>query len=309
MRAKAQGRQLAAVEPRRGLRGLFGSLLAARASKRIQRQVGLGLTYLILSVGSIVYVLPFLWMVSTSLKTKLEASLLPPKWIPYPPHFETYVRMWQALPFPIFFQNTIFITFTALVGQLLTSTLVGYGFARLKFRGRDFLFVVVLATMMLPPQVTMIPMFMIFRAMGWINTFKPLIVPAYIGGSHFFIFLMRQFIMTLPRELDDAARMDGCSSLRIYWNILMPLAKPAVATVAVFSFVWYWNDFMGPLIYLNSPEKMTVAVGLRLFVGQYGADLPAMMAGATVSVLPIIVIYFLAQNYFVQGIALTGLKQ
>ena len=298
-----------ALSPPQPRGGLSSSLLSARGSRTVRRKVGLGLTYLILTAGSVVYVVPFLWMVSTSLKTKLEAALLPPKWIPYPAHFENYARMWNAFPFPTFFQNTVFITFTALVGHMLTSTLVGYGFARMKFRGRDFLFVVLLATMMLPPQVTMIPVFIVFRTLGWLNTFKPLIVPAFIGGSPFFIFLMRQFIMTLPRELDDAARIDGCSSFRIYWNILMPLSKPAVATVAVFSFVAYWNDFMGPLIYLTSPDKMTVAVGLRLFVGQYSADLPAMMAGSFVSVLPIIVIYFLAQNYFVQGIALTGLKQ
>ncbi|MGQ9552625.1 MAG: carbohydrate ABC transporter permease [Anaerolineae bacterium] len=288
---------------------LLVKLAAARGSRRLRRQVGLALTYVTVTAGSVLYVIPFLWMVSTSLKTKLEAGLLPPKWIPYPPHFETYARMWTSFPFATFIQNTIFITLTALIGQLLSSTLVGYGFARLKFRGREFLFVLLLATMMLPGQVTMIPMFVVFRALGWVDTFKPLIVPAYIGGSPFYIFLMRQFIMTLPHELDDAARIDGCSSFRIYWNILMPLSKPAIATVAVFTFVGYWNDFMGPLIYLTSPSKMTLAVGLRLFVGQYSSDLPAMMAGSTISVLPIIVVYFLAQQYFVQGIALTGLKQ
>jgi multiple sugar transport system permease protein len=278
-------------------------------SKRTGRKVGLALIYLVLIAGSIAFALPFFWMIATSLKTKMEAVMYPPKWIPLPLHFTGYERMWTAFPFGRFLMNTCFITFTTMLGFVLTSTLVGYGFARTKFKGRDTLFLVLLATMMLPPQVTMIPTFIIFRRLGWINTYYPLIVPAFIGGSAFYIFLMRQFIMTLPRELDDAARIDGCNSFRIYWNVLMPLSKPAIATVAVFAFVGEWNDFMGPLIYLQSQEKMTIAVGLRLFVGQFGTDLPAMMAGSFLTVLPLIVTFFLAQSYFVQGIALTGLKQ
>jgi len=278
-------------------------------SRNLARKISLGFIYLVLIAGSIAFALPFLWMISTSLKTRMEAVMFPPKWIPYPPHLDAYERMWLTFPFFRFLENTAFITFTSMIGYLFTSTLVGFGFARTNFKGRDFLFVVLLSTMMLPPQVTMIPIFIIFRRLGWINTYYPLIVPAFIGGSPFFIFLMRQYIMTLPRELDDAARIDGCNSFRIYWNILMPLCKPAIATVAVFAFVSGWNDFMGPLIYLQTPEKMTIAVGLRLFVGQFSTDLPAMMAGSFVTVLPLIVTFFLAQNYFVQGIALTGLKQ
>lgn len=278
-------------------------------SRTMGRRVGHALIYAVLILGSIGFALPFLWMISTALKTRMEAVLFPPKWIPYPPHADGFVRMWTAFPFARFLMNTCLTTFSAMVGYVLTSTLVAYGFARTHFKGRDTLFVVLLATMMLPPQVTMIPVFIIFRMLGWIDTYYPLIVPAFIGGSAFYIFLMRQFIMTLPHELDDAARIDGCSSLRIYWDIILPLSKPAIATIAVFAFVGGWNDFMTPLIYLQSPNKMTIAVGLRLFVGQYSTDLPAMMAGSFITVLPLIITFFLAQNYFVQGIALTGLKQ
>jgi ABC-type glycerol-3-phosphate transport system permease component len=190
---------------------------------------------------------------------------------------------------------------------MLSCTLVAFAFARLQYPSRDFWFVVLLSTMMLPTHVTIIPHFVLFRILGWLNTFKPLIVPAFFGSA-FYIFLLRQFFLTIPQELDDAATVDGCGIFRIYWQIILPLAKPALATVAVFSFISHWNDFLGPLIYLTSPEKMTIAVGLRLFRSQYSTEMHLLMAASTVAVLPILVIFFVAQKYFIQGIALTGLK-
>jgi multiple sugar transport system permease protein len=224
------------------------------------------------------------------------------------PHWENYVTAWTAKPFTRYTLNTVFITLACIVGQVLSASLVAFGFARLRFPGRNVLFLVVLSTMLLPSQVTMIPHYLIYRWVGWIDTFLPLIVPSFLGGGAFFIFLFRQFFMTLPRELDESARLDGASSFRVYWNILMPLCRPIVATIAVFSFIAHWNEFMGPLIYLNSPEKMTLALGLRVFQGTFGTYFHLLMAAATLALLPVIVIFFFAQKQFVKSIVLSGLK-
>ncbi len=265
-------------------------------------------SHLCLLVGSIAFIVPFLWMVDTSLKTRLEAIQATPTLIPTTIYWQNYLTPWDILPFNRFILNSCIITFSSMIGYLFTSSLVAFAFARLKFKGQGPLFILVLATMMLPSQVTIIPQFVLFRFLGWINTLYPLIVPAYIGGSAFYIFLMRQFFLTVPRELDDAARIDGSSSFGIYWRILLPLAKPALATVAIFAFINSWNDFFGPLIYLTSPEMMTIAVGIQLFKGQYSSNIPAMMAASTLAVIPIIAIFFIAQKQFIQGIALSGIK-
>jgi ABC-type glycerol-3-phosphate transport system permease component len=257
--------------------------------------------------GGLLYTAPFLWMLSTSLKEPATAIQIPPVWFPQPLVWGNYIRAWTILPFFDFTRNSIVYVVASLAGELLSCSLAAYGFARLPFRGRSFWFAVVLATMMLPSQVTLIPQFILFKNLGWLDTLLPLVVPTYFGNA-FYIFLLRQFFMTLPTELDDAAKIDGANPLGVYWRIILPLAKPALATVAIFSFVFRWNDFFGPLIYLSTPEQMTIAVGLQLFRGQWGTDFSLLMAASTVAVLPIIVLFFFAQKTFVQGIALTGMK-
>jgi len=264
---------------------------------------------LVLFFGLIISLLPFLWMLSTSLKDPGEVMLYPPRWIPSLFKWENYVNIWQVIPLATFVKNTGIVTGLCMIGELLTASMVAFAFARLRFRGKHFLFWLVLSSMMLPLQVTMIPLFILFKSIGWVDTLKPLIVPSFIGSNAFYIFLLRQFFSGIPIELDEAAKIDGCSPWRIYWHIILPLSKPALATVAVFSFILHWNDFMMPLIYLNSVEKQTLAVGLRWFQGQYGTNYHLLMAAAALALIPVIIIFFAAQRYFVRGITLTGLKQ
>ena len=211
------------------------------------------------------------------------------------------------LPFHHFVLNTYTITIVNIIGQTLTCSLVSYGFARFRFRGRKWLFLL-LSTMMLPGQVTMIPVYMIWKQVGLIDTFAPMMIPAFLAQNAFFVFLLRQFYLGIPRELDEAAMIDGCGPIRIWWTILMPLSKPAITTVAVLSFIAHWDDFMGPLIYLNSLENYTVSIALRLFQDQYGTEFNLLMAAALVHIVPVLVLFFVAQRYFVKGIAMTGIK-
>jgi len=269
------------------------------------------LTWALLLVGACVMLLPFLWLLTSSLKTQLAVFRYPPQWIPNPPRFQNYVEAWTTRPFGIYLRNTVFILILNEVAILGSASLCAYGFARIDFPGKNFWFGVVLSTMMLPGVVLMIPTFVIFSRIGWVNTYLPLTVPAFFGGGAFNIFLLRQFFRSLPGELADAARVDGCSEFGIYSRIMLPLAKPALATVAVFTFIGAWNDYMGPLLYLSKdPNKYTVALGLAMFrsafLGRTRWDL--LMAASTMMILPIIVIFFLAQRYFIQGIAVSGLK-
>lgn len=275
--------------------------------RRLHHWAKKALVHLLLITGSLMFSIPFLWMLSTSLKAPGDVLIQPPRWIPNPIMWSNYSQAWTVVPFGQFLKNTCIITGFSVIGHVVSSSLVAYGFSRLQFPTRDFLFFLLLGTMILPMQVTMIPLYLIFFELGWLNTFKPLIVPAFFGSA-FYIFLLRQFFMSLPKELDDAAVIDGCSTFGIYWRIILPLAKPALATVAVFSFIYNWNDFLRPLIYLTSMEKMTVAVGLRLFQGYHSTEIHLMMAASTLALIPIIVTFFFAQKYFIQGIALTGIK-
>lgn len=279
-----------------------------QASIRGQKYWQRFLIYVLLILGSIVFMIPFLWMVSSSLKELPQIFVYPPQWIPDPFRWDNYVVTLGKMDFLVALKNTLLITGLGVLGQLLSSSVVAYGFARLRFPGREFLFLLVLSTMMLPPQVTMIPVFIIFRSLGWVDTFKPLIVPAFFGGGAFFIFLLRQFFLTIPKDLEDAARIDGCGTFRIFWQIILPLAKPALITVAIFSFMNHWNDFMGPLIYLNSAHKRTLAIALQSFQGQFTAEWNLLMAASIVVLIPVLVIFFALQRYFVEGIVLTGIK-
>ena len=264
--------------------------------------------YLLLLTGSVSMLLPFLWMVSTALKQADKVMAFPPQWIPSPVVWRNFIEGWGTLPFNLYLKNTCIITGTVILGVLLTSSLAGYSFSRLRWKGRDVLFIVTLATMMLPAQVTMIPVYLMFRNLGWLNTSKPLTIGAWLGGGAFNIFLMRQFMLTIPLELEDAARIDGCTSFGIYRRVMLPLVKPCLAVIAIFTFIGTWNDFMGPLIYLTTPDKLTLALGLQFFQGHYGVTLHYLMAVSLIVMAPCLILFFLAQKYFISGIALTGIK-
>ncbi len=263
--------------------------------------------YAILIVLSVAFSIPFLWSLSASLKN-LDQVFRSEVWIPRPVQWTNYRHVFDNIPFHLFFVNSLIVTTGCLVGQLCSASLVAFSFARLRWFGRDLLFIVMLSTIMLPPAVTLIPHFVLFKYLGWVNTFKPLIVPAYFGGGVFNIFLLRQFFKTIPVDLEDAARIDGCSSFRVLVQIMLPLAKPALATIAVLSFIGEWNNFMHPLIYLNSYRKFTVAVGISMFKDAYSMFPHYMMAASVMALVPVLVLFFVAQRYLVRGIVLTGMK-
>ncbi len=262
----------------------------------------------VLTLFSILFLAPFVWMLATSLK--VQQQVFDPNWIPDPIAWNNYPDALASAPFGVYFKNSAIITIFSTLGSVLSSSLVAYSFARLKWPGRDFWFGVVLATMMLPGAVTWIPTYILFAKIGWVNTFLPLIVPSYLGGGAFFIFLLRQFFRGIPMELSEAARIDGAGELRIWWQIILPLCQPAIATVTIFAFNGSWQDYMGPLVYLNSEDKYTLQLGLTIFKAG-GGGIPMwhwMMAASLVVMLPILVIFFLGQNYFLEGVTLTGLK-
>ncbi len=246
-------------------------------------------------------------MLSTSLKTNDQVYRVPTVWIPNPVAWENYPRALSRMPFLLFLRNSCITSFIPVVGAVLSASLVAYSFARVKWPARNFLFIVLISTMMLPGQVTMIPVYVLYSRLGWVNTFLPLIVPWFFGGA-FYTFLLRQFFTSIPAELSDAAFIDGCSHLRIWWSIILPLSRPALATVAVFTFLFTWNDFMGPLLYLTKERMFTLQVGLQYFRMQYRVDWQELMAASLVVLTPTLVIFFLGQRFFVQGITLTGLK-
>lgn len=265
-----------------------------------------GLAYALLILGALVMVGPFVWMVSTSLKE--PADQFTRALVPNPVTFENYTRLWDVLPFSRLIWNSFKIASIATLGQLLTCSMAGFAFAAVKFRGRNTLFVMLLVTLMIPFQVTLIPNFIVYRWLGLYGTQIPLYLPSFLGGA-FGTFLLRQYFLTIPTELAEAARIDGASLWTIYWRIYLPLARPALAALAIFTFLFSWNDLFGPLIYLPSDlEKTTLPVGLALFQAQYSGRWTVMMAGVLVSIAPIIVVFFFAQRQFIEGIALSGGK-
>lgn len=272
-----------------------------------QRLLGRTLTYATLVVLGALFALPFLWLLSTSLKSPQQLFRLPPEWIPNPVVWANYPRALTAIPFFLYLQNTLYIAFFNVIATVISCSLAAYGFARIEWPGRNALFVVLLGTLMIPYSVIQIPQFLIFRDLGWIGTTNPLTWPAFFGNA-FFIFLLRQFYLTIPQELSAAAKIDGASELQIYWRIILPLARPALAVVALFTFMNNWNDFIGPLIYLGNREQYTLAIGLYGFLSRVKTDWGALMAAATVMVAPIVVLFFFTQRTFIQGITLTGIK-
>ena len=291
--------------------------LRSFGARGIRTAVARGPLYLILILLSALFAFPLFWTVSSSLKTVKEFHVYPPAWIPKTPQWGNYAEVFRLMRYPIgrWIFNTGAITFMATAGAVLSASLVAYAFARFNFRGKNVLFMITLGTMMLPGQVTLIPQFILFNKLRWVD--HPLLLPLWVGswfgGGAFFIFLLRQFFMTIPRELDDAAKIDGAGYFRIYWQLIMPLSKPVLATVTIISLMAHWNNFMGPLVYLNSTERFTIALGLRFFntYRQQAAMKPLehlLMAATTMSILPCILLFFSGQRYFVRGIVLTGIK-
>lgn len=269
------------------------------------------LWYVMLGAMAVIFLFPFFWTISSSLKSPFELYLFPPVWIPSELNWWNYTRVLEKVPFLGWIFNSVWVVVLATSGIVLTSSLAAYAFARFTFRGRDLVFLATLGTMMLPSQVTLIPQFVLFHQLGWINSLLPLWVPFWFGGTAFDIFLIRQFLMTLPRDLDEAARIDGAGDFRVLWQVLLPLCKPVLATVAVISFIARWNDFIEPMIYINSAELFTVAVGLNFFRSVPESGIPLdhlLMAASVMTTLPCIVLFFLAQRFFVQGIVLSGIK-
>ncbi len=280
------------------------------AAHRRRKQVGMGTVYALLIAGSLLFMLPLIIMVSTSFKSFSEINSYPPTFLPKEWLPNNYPDAWnyQNTDFPRWTANTLLIVAATLPGVVISSSLCAYGFARLRFPGRRLWFMLVLASIMLPPQVTLIPLYILFFRLGWLNTFLPLIVPAWFGGGALNIFLLRQFYMQIPRELDEAAIIDGASHLMIWWRIYVPLSRPALVSVALLTVLGIWNDFFGPLIYLTSPENYTLALGLNMFQGLFVTRTDYMMAISTLMILPMVVMFLLAQRYIVQGFVTSGLK-
>lgn len=277
-----------------------------RETRRVLHAI---LVYALVIPGAIMFTIPLIWMLSTALKEPKQVFIFPPQWIPDPIMWENFARGWSDyLPFNRFLLNSLIITSNNIIGNLVSCCLAAFAFARLRARGRTFFFVLVLGTMLLPAEVTIIPQYVLFTKLGWNNTWLPLMVPAWFGWA-FFIFLLRQFFMGIPRELDEAARLDGASSWRILWSIILPLSKPALATVVIFAFIGNWNNFLYPLIYIRSTDMQVLAVGLNMFRGAYGnTNYNYMMAVALLVLMPVLLVFFFGQRLFVRGIALTGIK-
>ena len=283
-----------------------------------RKRLRLGILVAVLIIGGLIMMVPFLWMISTSLKTRAEVFGSAPFSLPTGPHFDNYLKMWFALPgvtFGTFFQNSLKIATFVTIGQVVTCSMAAFAFATMSFRGKNGLFAVLLVTLIIPFQVVLVPNFILYRLLphptstsgNWIGTQEPLWVGAFLGGA-FGTFLLRQFFLAIPRELADAARVDGANPWQIYRHIYLPLAKPALATLAIFTFMWSWNDLLDPLIYLRDLPTYTTTVGLAFFQGQFVGKWPEMMAGALVSLVPMIILFVVAQRHFVRGIALSGLK-
>lgn len=260
----------------------------------------------LLAVGFI-FMIPLLWMLTTALKPLPDIFKMPPVWLPNPPQWQQMWEPWIQRSFTLYFGNTLEIALLSVIGTTLSSSLVAYAFARLRWPGRDLFFLLTLSAMMLPIQVRLIPLFLIFKQLGWINTHLPLIVPHFFGGA-FEIFLLRQNFRGLPRDLDDSAKIDGASYFRIYWNILLPLVKPALAAVGIFTFMNQWNAFLTPLIYLSERKKYVLAIGLAVMRDEFQVDWSDLMAISFLVTLLPLVVFFVAQKYFIQGVTMTGLK-
>lgn len=265
------------------------------------------ITYAVLGIGCVMYMVPFLWMLSTSLKTPDQVYEYPIKWFPNPVDWANFPDIFTEAPFLTYTINTIILTVLGVAGSVISSALAAYGFARFRFRAREPLFILMLATMMVPIWVTVVPTYIIFSNIGWIDTYLPILVPAFFAAP-FNTFLLRQFFMNIPLELDEAARLDGAGSVRILFTIILPMSKPALMIVGLFAFLQYWNDYLGPLIFLQSQDKFPLSLGISNFVSAQSQNFPLMMAATLFSMLPCIALFAVAQKQFMQGVVVTGLK-
>ncbi len=290
---------------------LRGQAVVHRTRRLARLRSGL-IYYLGVGILSLFFVGPFIWTILSSLKDASEIATFPPTFLPKVARFENYPDAWSRVPFLSFYVNSVLVTGLAALGQTVTATVVAYGFARFRFPLRNALFMLVLSTLMVPWEVTIVPSFLLFKVLSWLDTLTPLIVPHWFGGGPFFIFLMRQFFMTIPRDFDEAAKIDGANSFQVLWEILVPLCRPAITTVAIFAALFHWNAFIEPLIFLNTPEKFTISLGLRYFqTAPLDAGEPKehlLMAGTMIMIIPCVLLFFAAQRHFVRGIVLSGLK-
>lgn len=272
-----------------------------------KKNVSKSLAHIVLIVASFFFLIPFIWMVSTSLKPLDQVFTFPPEWIPNPVQWSNYIDAMNYIPFFTYLKNTILITLFSTLGAVLSCPLVAYSFAKLKWPGRNILFIITIGVMMIPGQVTMIPLFLLFEKLGLVGTPYPLIIPAFFGIP-FYIFLLRQFFMGLPDSLREAAKIDGAGEFRIYWQIMLPLAKPAVLAVGLFQFMASWTDFIGPLLYLTDSVQYTLSLGLQQFQSQKGSEWGLMMAVSTMMTVPVIILFFFLQKTFIKGITFSGIK-
>ena len=278
--------------------------MTAKSKKRFTTAI----VYLLLIAGSVLCLMPLFWMLRSSLMTNVEIFMVPIRWLPEVFQWENYRDVFETLPFLKYYANSLTLVVFVVSGAVITSSLCAYGLSRVNWAGKKIVFTCIMGSMMLPVAVTIIPTFLMFRRIGLTNSLIPLIIPAWLGGGAFYIFLLRQFFLSIPKDLDEAARIDGATHLQIYSKIILPLTKPALVVVGMFAFMNTWNDFLGPLIYLNSDDKYTVALGLQLFVGSYRAEWQLMMAAACLVVIPAILVFMIGQKYLIEGITMTGVK-
>jgi multiple sugar transport system permease protein len=276
-------------------------------ARRRRQTIGKFVAHFLLATGGLLFLFPFIWMLSLSLGTMKDIYRIPPRWIPSKLVFRNYPEALTQFPFPLYFKNTMTIVIWNILGTMLSCTLPAYAFARLRWKGRDLVFMFMLGTMMIPPQVTRIPMYIVWHRLHTLDTYIPLIAPSFFGWAYA-IFLSRQYFSTIPFELEDAARVDGCGYFSIFFRIMLPLSIPLLVTLALFSFVGDWNDFFGPLIYLTTPTKYTLQLGLLAYRGQYVTNVPALMAASVLILVPVILVFGFGQSYFIRSVVLSGLK-
>lgn len=281
---------------------------AASLGRTARARLGALGVYLLLLAGSVVMLIPLAWLVRSSVMGLSQIFIFPPEWIPDPWRWDNYPKALTTIPFARYFGNTLLILAPTVLGTLITASLAAFGFSRLQWPGRDWVFGVLLSALMLPYAVTLIPTFLLWARIGLINTYWPLVLPDWFGGTIFYVFLLRQFFLTLPRELDEAAIIDGANPLQVLRHVVVPLSRPALITVGIFSALFEWNDFLGPLIYLNDSRQFTLALGLAEFTGLYTSQWHLLMAAATVVIAPVLALFLFAQRYFIEGITLTGIK-
>lgn len=288
-------------------RSIAASMYAWGKTTKVIHKV---IIYIVITAIAVILLIPFFWMLSTALQEEGNIFAWPPQWIPNPPQWQNFAEAWTTLPFNRYLMNTLFITALGLIGEMISSTLVAYGFARFPFPGSNVVFLILLATMMLPAHVTLIPTFLIWQKLGLVGEFDPLVLRSWTAWGPFYVFLLRQFFLSIPRELEDAAAIDGANTFQIFMNVMLPQIKPALLAVGIFAFRGYWNDFLGPIIYLTNMDHFTLNVGMYFFMGGVN-EAPQwnyLMALSTIIALPVLVLFFFAQRYFIEGITFTGLK-